>query len=161
MNHFDESGNAVMVDVGGKPNTRRVATASSRVTMSSDAAATIRRGDAGKGDVLAVARLAGIMGCKATPTLIPLCHPLAVDSVTVEFKWDDDQLCIIAEVATIGRTGVEMEAMTAASVAALTVYDMIKSVDRWIEIGPTRLERKTGGKSGEVVRDGSSLSTNC
>lgn len=178
-NHFDESGRARMVDVSAKPTTRRSATATATVRMSAAAVAAIRDKTARKGDVLAVARLAGIMAAKQTATLIPLCHSIPIESVSVDFNWevdimseseisartalavergidpDDESLSempglhVDATVATTGKTGVEMEAMTAASVAALTVYDMLKSIDKSICIQQIKLLRKSGGKSGD------------
>ncbi len=151
LTHFDESGAATMVDVSGKAVTRRVATAAARVLMQPETMALITRGGIGKGDVLSVARLAGIMGAKRTPDLIPLCHPLALSSVTVDLVCDPehDAVEITARCAIEGRTGVEMEALTAVSVAALTVYDMCKAVDRGMRITDIRLLHKSGGASGE------------
>ncbi len=151
LTHFDESGAATMVDVSGKAVTRRVATAAARVLMQPETMALITRGGIGKGDVLSVARLAGIMGAKRTPDLIPLCHPLALSSVTVDLVCDAERNAVevTARCAIEGRTGVEMEALTAASVAALTVYDMCKSVDRGMQITDVRLLHKSGGASGE------------
>ena len=151
LTHFDESGAATMVDVSGKAVTRRVATAAARVLMQPETMALITRGGIGKGDVLSVARLAGIMGAKRTPDLIPLCHPLVLSSVTVDLVCDPehDAVEITARCAIEGRTGVEMEALTAVSVAALTVYDMCKAVDRGMQITDIRLLHKSGGASGE------------
>jgi cyclic pyranopterin phosphate synthase len=150
--HFDASGQAVMVDVGGKPETERVATARARVVMRPETLAMIRAGGTAKGDVLGVARLAGIMGAKRTAELIPLCHPLPLASVRVELVPEgEDAVAIEATVRTTGRTGVEMEALTAVSVAALTVYDMCKAVDRGMRIEALRLVAKSGGKSGTFV----------
>ena len=147
--HFDDEGRAVMVDVAGKPETDRVATARARVVMQPDTLARIREGQMGKGDVLGVARIAGIMGAKRTAELIPLCHPLMLSKVTVELSpQPPDALLIEATVRSLGRTGVEMEALTAATVAALTVYDMCKAVDRGMRIEEVRLTHKAGGKSG-------------
>ena len=142
-----------MVDVGGKPMTERRARAEALVTMQPETLALIRDRKLAKGDVFEVARLAGIMATKRTPDLIPLCHSLGLESATVDFEpVGDRQLRIEVAVSVQGRTGVEMEAMTAASVAALTVYDMCKAVDRAMEIGPVRLLEKTGGKSGHFLR---------
>jgi cyclic pyranopterin phosphate synthase len=153
LTHFDDAGAARMVDVGDKPVTARRAKASGSVVMQPATLALIRDGKHKKGDVLAVARLAGIMAAKRTGDLIPLCHPLPLDGVTVDFSYRDEQsLAITAEVRCTGRTGVEMEALTAVSVAALTVYDMCKSVDRVMTIGEIRLEEKDGGRSGHFVR---------
>ena len=152
--HFDAAGHAAMVDVGNKPETARSATARARVTMQPDTLRMILQGQAKKGDVLGVARLAGIMGAKRTAELIPLCHPLPITSVTVDLTPDgDDGVEIAATVRTTGRTGVEMEALTAASIAALTVYDMCKAVDRGMRVDGLRVVAKSGGKSGDFVQD--------
>jgi cyclic pyranopterin monophosphate synthase len=149
--HFDQAGNAAMVDVSGKPVTARTATARARVVMEPATLAMIQQGSARKGDVLGVARLAGIMGAKRTADLIPLCHPLPISSVKVDLETDaaENAVEITATVRTTGQTGVEMEALTAASVAALTVYDMCKAVDRSMRIEGLRVTHKAGGKSGE------------
>lgn len=152
FSHFDARGQAAMVDVGTKPVTERTATARARVTMLPATAALIRSGGAKKGDVLGVARIAGIMAAKRTSELIPLCHPLPISAVTLDLEILDDAVEIVATVRTMGQTGVEMEALTAASVAALTVYDMCKSVDRGMRIEALRLTHKAGGKSGEFVQ---------
>ncbi len=150
LTHFDDAGQAVMVDVGGKAVTQRRAVAEARVVMLPATLALIRSGGARKGDVLGVARLAGIMAAKRTADLIPLCHPLALDKVTLELEAEgEDTVRIQATVACTGRTGVEMEALTAASVAALTVYDMCKAVDRGMRVEGLRLLAKEGGKSGD------------
>ncbi len=149
LSHLDESGAAQMVDVGGKPETARTALATGRIRMSREALAAIHSGETAKGDVLAAARIAGIMAAKKTGELIPLCHPLALDRVTVEFAFEDDGIAATATASLTGRTGVEMEAMTAVSVALLTIYDMAKSVDKAMTIEGVRLLRKTGGKSGD------------
>jgi cyclic pyranopterin phosphate synthase len=142
-----------MVDVGAKPETERVARASGRVRMAAATAALIRDKGMSKGDVLEVARLAGIMGAKRTGELIPLCHPLPVTAVAVDFAWEAGEvLRIEATVRVVGRTGVEMEALTAVAVAALTVYDMCKAVDRSMTVETIRLEEKSGGKSGTYRR---------
>ncbi len=147
--HFDAAGRSRMIDVGSKPVTERMARASGLVRMQPATLAQIQRGELSKGDVLGVARLAGIMGAKRTAELIPLCHPLPLDAVVVEFDFPDDAtLAIRAEARVTARTGVEMEALTAVTVAALTVYDMCKSVDRGITIEAIRLEEKSGGRSG-------------
>jgi len=150
LTHFDAQGDAVMVDVSAKPVTDRTAVATSAIVMQPETLAVIREGRAKKGDVLAVAQLAGIMASKRTHDLIPLCHPLALSKVTVTLDPVEDpaRVEIRATVKTTGQTGVEMEALTAASVAALTVYDMLKAIDRGMEIGPTRLVFKDGGASG-------------
>jgi cyclic pyranopterin monophosphate synthase len=149
LTHLDAAGNARMVDVGGKAKTRRVAIASGRICMSAAALAAIRQGDAPKGDVLAAARIAGIMAAKKTAELIPLCHPLALDSVTVEFTFEEDALRATAMASLSGKTGVEMEALTAASIALLTIYDMTKALDKGMVIENLRLIEKRGGKSGD------------
>ncbi|MQF68865.1 cyclic pyranopterin monophosphate synthase MoaC [SAR202 cluster bacterium AD-804-J14_MRT_500m] len=151
--HLDNEGKAQMVNVGGKPITQRVATACGSIFLKSQTLESIVGGDISKGDVLATARLAGIMAAKQTPSLIPLCHPLPLDQVTVNLEPDVDknQIVITATVQCTSRTGVEMEALTAVSITALTVYDMCKSVDRGMQIGNIRLVSKRGGKSGEIV----------
>ena len=142
-----------MVDVSGKPETARRAMAGCRVHLSADAAAAMREGSAAKGDVAAAARLAGIGAAKRTSDLIPLCHPLRTGAVRISLDFEDETtLKVTAEVAGVDRTGFEMEAMVAASVAALTVYDMLKAVDKGIEVTDLRLLEKSGGKSGEWVR---------
>ena len=150
LTHFDETGAARMVDVSAKPATEREARAAARIAMRPETLAMIQAGRAGKGDVLAVARLAGIMAAKRTAELIPLCHPLALTGVDVALVClsDDSAVEITATARITGPTGVEMEALTAATVAALTVYDMCKSVDRGMVIGEIKLLHKTGGKSG-------------
>lgn len=150
LTHFDGDGNAHMVDVSGKPVTDRLATAESAVRMRPETLALVTEGTAKKGDVLGVARLAGIMGSKRTSDLIPLCHPLPISKVTLDLEPDATLpgIRIRATVKTSGQTGVEMEALTAASVAALTVYDMLKAAEKGMEIVQTRLLRKEGGKSG-------------
>lgn len=151
FNHFDKDGKAHMVNVGDKPVTARTAIAAGTITMAPETLAMIAGGTATKGDVLSVARLAGIMGAKQTAALIPLCHPLGLDHVAVEFTVDEalPGIAISATCAVTGRTGIEMEAMTAVSVAALTIYDMCKAVDRGMVIGSIRLTHKSGGKSGD------------
>jgi cyclic pyranopterin monophosphate synthase len=152
LTHVDESGAARMVDVSGKEVTTRTATASGRVLVSPEVVALLRGAGVPKGDTLAVARLAGIMGAKQTPALIPLCHPLSISGVTVDLRVSDDAVEIAASVRTNDRTGVEMEALTAVSVAALTVVDMVKAVDKTAVITDVRVESKTGGKSGDWSR---------
>ena len=149
--HFDDQGKAHMVDVGGKDITTRTATARGSVFAAPETIQLIRDGGVKKGDVLSVARLAGIMGAKKTPDLIPLCHPLALTSVAVDLSLDESRNAVDTEATCTltGRTGVEMEALTAVSVAALTVYDMAKAIDRSMRIGEVRLVHKAGGKSGE------------
>lgn len=149
LTHLDEQGKARMVDVGGKPATRRVAIAAGRIRMSAEALAAIRDGAVPKGDVLAAARIAGIMAAKKTAELIPLCHPLALDAVTVDFVVGDSAVEVTASASLEGRTGVEMEALTATSVALLTIYDMAKAIDKGMVIEAVRLIEKRGGKSGD------------
>jgi cyclic pyranopterin monophosphate synthase len=153
LSHFDRAGRARMVDVGGKSDSQRVAMASGRVRMSSETIELIRQGRAVKGDVLAVAQVAAVMGAKRTPDLIPMCHPLMLTSVEVHFELSDDEVRIEATVKTQGRTGVEMEAMTAVATAALTIYDMVKAVDRGMTISDIQLESKDGGRSGLWSRE--------
>ncbi|MEJ7794872.1 MAG: cyclic pyranopterin monophosphate synthase MoaC [Nocardioides sp.] len=152
LTHVDASGAARMVDVSGKDVTARVATASGRVLVSERVLELLRGEGVPKGDALAVARIAGIMGAKRTPSLIPLCHPLAISGVTLDLTLGDDAVHISATVRTTDRTGVEMEALTAVSVAALTVVDMVKAVDKAAVITDVRVETKTGGKSGDWSR---------
>ena len=153
--HFDDDGRARMVDVSDKAVTDRSATAQASVLMQSETLQLILSGGVKKGDVLSVARLAGIMGAKKTPDLIPLCHPLALNSIEIELTLDAGRnaIDIRATCRVKGRTGVEMEALTAVSVAALTIYDMCKAVDRGMEIGCLRLIEKSGGQSGHYLRD--------
>lgn len=149
LTHLDEKGAARMVDVSGKPVTDRAAVATGDIRMSATAAAAIRDGSAAKGDVLAAARIAGIMAAKRTSDLIPLCHPLALSSVEITFEMSENGVAATATARTSGQTGVEMEAMTAVAVALLTIYDMAKAVDKAMVIGEIRLLSKTGGKSGD------------
>jgi len=148
LTHLDANGAARMVDVGGKPETARSATASGRIRMSAAALQAVREGSGPKGDVLAAARIAGIMAAKRTGELIPLCHPLALDAVSVDFDFEDNGVRVTARASLTGRTGVEMEAMSAACVALLTIYDMAKALDKGMVIDGVRLLEKTGGKSG-------------
>jgi cyclic pyranopterin phosphate synthase len=152
LTHVDESGAARMVDVSDKAVTTRSATATGRVLVSAAVVALLRGEGMPKGDALAVARLAGIMGAKQTPLLIPLCHPLAISGVTVDLAVSDESVDITATVKTTDRTGVEMEALAAVAVAGLTVIDMVKAVDKRAELTDVRLEAKSGGKSGEFRR---------
>ncbi|GAA3525833.1 cyclic pyranopterin monophosphate synthase MoaC [Nocardioides daeguensis] len=152
LTHVDASGAARMVDVSAKDVTHRVATASGRVLVSPEVIGLLRGEGVPKGDALAVARIAGIMGAKQTPALVPLCHPLSISGVTVDLTVADDAVEIAATVRTTDRTGVEMEALTAVSVAALTVVDMVKAVDKAAVITDVRVETKTGGKSGDWSR---------
>ncbi len=152
LTHVDESGAARMVDVSGKDVTARSATASGRVLVSARVVELLRGEGVPKGDALAVARLAGIMGAKQTPALIPLCHPLAISGVTVDLAVGDGSVDITATVRTTDRTGVEMEALTAVSVAALTLVDMVKAVDKAAVITDVRVESKSGGRSGDWTR---------
>jgi cyclic pyranopterin phosphate synthase len=151
LTHLDEAGSARMVDVGGKSATAREAIAGGRITMSAEAAAAIRAGAVAKGDVLAVARVAGIMAAKRTAELIPLCHPLPLSKVTIDLQPDDSGVTVAATAATDGKTGVEMEALTAVTIALLTIYDMAKALDKRMVVGEVRLIRKTGGKSGDFI----------
>jgi cyclic pyranopterin monophosphate synthase len=152
LTHVDATGAARMVDVSEKAVTARTATASGRVLVSPEVVALLRGEGVPKGDALAVARIAGIMGAKRTPDLVPLCHPLAISGVTVDLTVADDAVEIVVTVRTTDRTGVEMEALTAVSVAALTVVDMVKAVDKAAVITDVRVETKTGGKSGDWSR---------
>lgn len=149
LTHLDEQGKARMVNVGGKAETRRVAIAEGRIAMSADALSAIRDGAVPKGDVLAAARIAGIMAAKKTAELIPLCHPLALDAVTVDFELEDRAVKVTASASLTGKTGVEMEALTAVSIALLTIYDMAKAIDKAMVIDAIRLIEKRGGKSGD------------
>ena len=151
LTHFDNSGNARMVDVSEKNKTERVAIAVSRIKVSEETLSLIKKGEIGKGDVLGVARVAGIMASKQTSNLIPMCHPLMISSCNIDFEINDENLCIDikATVKIVDKTGVEMEALTAATIAALTIYDMCKAVDKKMIIEGTHLLKKTGGKSGE------------
>ena len=153
LTHIDESGEARMVDVGWKQDTERVAVAKGAIVMKPETLALIKSNGFEKGDVLGVARIAGVMGAKSTSQLIPLCHPIPLDKVDVEFELDDERSAvnITGTAKTTGKTGVEMEAMTAVSIAALTIYDMCKAVDRAMRIEGVRLVRKSGGKSGDIV----------
>ena len=149
LTHLDEEGSARMVDVGAKAVTAREAVAQGRITMTRDAAAAIRAGSVQKGDVLAVARVAGIMAAKKTSDLIPLCHPLPLSKVEIDLVLDEEGVTATATAAMAGQTGVEMEALTAVSVTLLTVYDMAKALDKRMTIGDIRLIAKTGGNSGD------------
>jgi len=153
LTHMDESGLPQMVDVTGKPDTQREAVAKCRVRMKASTLNRLKRGKMEKGDVLAVARLAGIMAAKQTPHIIPLCHPVLIGDIKVEFSLDEENgtVEIITTVKSIGKTGVEMEALTATAVTALTIYDMCKAVDRSMRIENIRLVRKSGGKSGTII----------
>ena len=152
LSHLDASGHAHMVDVSGKEVSARSARASGRVLLSAEAIAALRAGRVPKGDALAVARIAGIMGAKRTPDLVPLCHPIALHSVTVDLVVRDDAVMITAEARTADRTGVEMEALTSVTVAALALIDMVKAVDPAAVISDVRVEEKTGGKTGRWRR---------
>ncbi len=149
LTHLDDHGAARMVDVGGKPATARRAVASGRITMTAAALEAIRAGNAPKGDVLSAARIAGIMAAKRTGDLIPLCHPLGLEAVNIDFAFEDTAICATATASLTGRTGVEMEAMVAVSVALLTIYDMAKAIDKGMVISEVRLIAKSGGKSGD------------
>jgi cyclic pyranopterin phosphate synthase len=152
LTHLDAAGAAHMVDVGGKAATRREAVATGRIEMVAEAARAIREGTALKGDVLAVARIAGIMAAKRTSELIPLCHPLPLTRVAIDLAVDDSGVTATATAATEGKTGVEMEALTAVTVTLLTIYDMAKAIDKGMTIGGVQLLTKTGGKSGDWAR---------
>ncbi len=152
LTHLDDEGRARMVDVAGKEATRREAEAEAIVSMAEATRDALFAGELPKGDAVAVARVAGIMAAKRTPDLIPLCHPLPLSHVAVDVERIDAGARVVATVATTAPTGVEMEAMTAAAVAAVTLYDMVKGVERGVEIGPVRLLRKTGGRTGEWRR---------
>ncbi len=154
LTHVDDKGEARMVDVSDKQVTAREAVASGRVQVSAEVISLLRGEGVPKGDALGVARVAGIMAAKRTPDLVPLCHPLAISGVVVDLEVMDDAVTIRATVRTSDRTGVEMEALTAVSVAALTVVDMVKAVDKGAVIGDIRVESKSGGKSGDWVRPG-------
>lgn len=149
LTHLDAAGHARMVDVGEKQPTRRSATAVGRIRMSAQALGAILDGDVPKGDVLATARIAGVMAAKRTAELIPLCHPLGLDAVTVDFTFEQDAIVATATASLTARTGVEMEAMTAVSIALLTIYDMAKAIDKAMVIEQVRLLAKRGGKSGD------------
>jgi len=149
LTHLDDAGAAHMVDVGAKATTSREAVAEGRISMSAEALTAIRDGTAKKGDVLAVARVAGIMAAKKTSDLIPLCHPIALSSATVDFDFEDKGIRVTATARTSGQTGVEMEALTAASVALLTLYDMAKALDKGMIMSGIRLLAQSGGRSGD------------
>ncbi|MCM2996000.1 cyclic pyranopterin monophosphate synthase MoaC [Paenibacillus cellulositrophicus] len=154
LTHFNEQGRAKMVDVSEKDVTSRTAVARTTVTMAPETLARIKEGRIGKGDVLAVASVAGVMAAKKTSDIIPMCHPLPLTGIDIHFNDNgNDELYIEGTVKTTGKTGVEMEALTAVSAAALTVYDMCKALQKDMVIGPTRLESKTGGKSGDYSRE--------
>ena len=153
LNHFDAAGNAVMVDVGGKNLTERVAVASGKIFVGVEVFAAIEAGTVGKGDVLGVARIAGIMAAKKTSAIIPLCHPLPLNHCSLNFEMLSDESAVkaVAIVKTTWTTGVEMEALHAVSVALLTIYDMCKAIDKRMTLGEIHLEQKSGGKSGEFI----------
>ncbi len=152
LTHLDETGAARMVDVGGKRESARSATATGQIAMSAQALTAIRDGSGPKGDVVSAARIAGIMAAKKTAELIPLCHPLALDAVRLDFAFEDAAVRATATASLSGKTGVEMEALTAVSVALLTIYDMAKAIDKGMVIGEIMLIEKRGGKSGDWVR---------
>lgn len=153
LTHLNDSGAAHMVDISAKGATERVAVAEGRISMSADALAAIQAGSVKKGDVLAVARIAGIMAAKKTSDLIPLCHPLTLTSVSIDFSFENNIINITSTTKTVGQTGVEMEALTAISAALLTIYDMAKALDRSMVIGGIRLRAKSGGRSGDWVAE--------
>lgn len=159
LTHLDESGAARMVDIGAKDVTERTAVAAASVSMRPETLALLEQGAHKKGDVLAVARIAGIQGAKKCPDLIPLCHPMMLNAVAVDFRSDPAASCLHIEASckVSGKTGVEMEALTAVTVAALTVYDMCKAVDKGMEIRSVRLLQKSGGKSGDWLRDNAGM----
>ena len=150
--HLNEAGQAHMVDVSGRENTHRTANTSARVNLSSHVVALLRDGDVPKGDVLATARIAGIMGAKKTSELIPLCHPIAVNKINIDLVITDSGVSISAQVSTSDRTGVEMEALTAVTLAALTIIDMVKALDPFASISDVQLDSKSGGKNGDWKR---------
>lgn len=149
LTHLDDAGQAQMVDIGGKRETEREAVAQGRISMSGDALDAIRAGAIAKGDALAVARVAGIMAAKKTSDLIPLCHPLALSKIALDFIFEESGIVATATVRLTGKTGVEMEALTAVSIALLTLYDMAKAIDKAMVVSDIRLLSKTGGKSGD------------
>lgn len=151
LTHFDKNGNAVMVDVSEKKENERIATACSTISLSKETLDCIKNGEVGKGDVLGVARVAGIMAAKKTSDLIPMCHPLMITKCNIDYEIDEveNKIKILATVKLVGKTGVEMEALTAATITALTIYDMCKAMDKRMVIENTFLLKKTGGKSGE------------
>jgi len=153
--HFDEEGKAIMVDVSEKAETIRTATAKGSITMTAECFAKVRTGSVVKGDVLGTARIAGIMGAKKTPELIPLCHNISLTKAVIDFELVEDECTVVASCTTktVGTTGVEMEAMTGVNVALLTIYDMCKAVDKKMTISDIHLYRKTGGKSGEFINE--------
>lgn len=153
LNHFDAAGNAIMVDVGGKKLTERIAVASGKIFVGAEVFAAIESGTSAKGDILGVARLAGIMAAKKTSDTIPLCHPIPISHCAINFETlsDERAVKVFATVKTFWATGVEMEALHAVSIALLTIYDMCKAIDKSMTIGDIRLERKSGGKSGDFV----------
>jgi len=153
LTHIDEDGRAHMVDVAGKDETRRMARARGLISLSAKTLTAIAEGRTKKGDVLSVAELAGIMGAKKTAALIPLCHPLPLSRVKLALTQTETGIAVEAEIGCIGKTGVEMEALTAVSIACLTVYDMVKAMEKSASIGPIELVEKTGGKSGDFKRD--------
>ena len=152
FSHLDPDGKAHMVDISEKQDSKRTARARATISMAKETIVALQQGDVPKGDVFAVARVAGIQAAKRTGDIIPLCHPLMLSSVKVEFEFNDDKVEIEAEVTTVGRTGVEMEALTACSVSALTIYDMCKSLDKRMKITDLTLLQKTGGSSGDFNR---------
>lgn len=151
LSHLDAQGRARMVDIGEKPDTKRVAVAKGRVLMNPQTLELVRKNEIAKGDVLTVAQVAGIAAAKRTSELIPLCHPLLLTNISVDFEFQDDGIEIMATVESTGKTGVEMEALTAVTVSALTIYDMCKAHDKTMRIQDVRLVKKSGGKSGEIV----------
>lgn len=159
LNHFNETGGAHMVDISGKDDTTRIAIATGRVRMQPETAEVIRQGTAQKGDVLGVAQVAGIMAAKNTPQMIPMCHPLMLTGTDIRFEVGEDAVEITATIKTTGKTGVEMEALSAVSVTALTIFDMVKAIDKSMVIEDIKVESKTGGKSGNWTREEGATAT--
>lgn len=158
LTHFNKDGRATMVDVSDKEESSRLARAYGKVLLNSQTFARVSEGHLEKGDVLGTAQIAGIMGAKRTPDIIPMCHPILIDGVDIEYNLDEDEFSIeiFATVTTTGKTGVEMEALTAVSAAALTIYDMVKAVQKDVEIGEIKLLKKTGGRGGDYEYDSGS-----
>ncbi len=154
LTHIDAAGDARMVDVGAKPPTTRLAVAGGIITMTAEALTAVKAGNAPKGDVLGTARIAGIMAAKKTGELIPMCHPLALDAVNVDFAFEADHIAVTATVSLTGKTGVEMEAIVAVTTALVTIYDMAKALDKGMVIGSVKLLEKRGGKSGHWIAEG-------
>ena len=154
LTHIDDTGNARMVDVGAKASSSRLAVAGGKITMRADALAAVKAGNAPKGDVVGTARIAGIMAAKKTGELIPMCHPLALDAVNLDFAFEADGIAVTATASLTGKTGVEMEAIVAVTTALVTIYDMAKALDKGMVIGAVKLLEKRGGKSGHWIAEG-------